>query len=80
MSDTGIVRRIDSLGRIVIPMEFRRTLGIHVHDQLGIRLEGDNIVIGRHSDTCAICGAEGEMVIVKDRCICPDCIGAVKRA
>lgn len=80
MSDTGIVRRIDSLGRIVIPMEFRRTLGIHVHDQLGIRLEGDQIVIGRHSDTCAICGAEGEMVTVKERSICPDCVGAVKRA
>lgn len=79
MSDTGIVRRIDSLGRIVIPMEFRRTLGIHVHDQLGIRLEGDQVVIGRHSDACAICGAEGDVVTVKDRVVCADCIGTVKR-
>ena len=79
MSDTGIVRRIDSLGRIVIPMEFRRTLGIHVHDQLSIRLEGESIVVGRHRDTCAICGAEGEMTAVKDRSVCADCVGAVKR-
>jgi transcriptional pleiotropic regulator of transition state genes len=78
MSDTGIVRRIDSLGRIVIPMEFRRTLGIHVHDQLSIRLEGEQIAIGRHRDTCAICGAEGDMVAVKDRSMCPACVGAVK--
>jgi transcriptional pleiotropic regulator of transition state genes len=79
MSDTGIVRRIDSLGRIVIPMEFRRTLGIHVHDQLGIRLEGDQIVIGRYTDNCAICGSDGDMTLVKDRAVCADCIGTVKR-
>lgn len=79
MGDTGIVRRIDALGRIVIPVELRRTLGINVHDPLSMRLDGDSIVIERYAASCAICGAEGEMVTVKDRAVCADCIGAVKR-
>ena len=79
MGDTGIVRRIDALGRIVIPVELRRTLGINVHDPLSMRLEGESIVIERYAASCAICGAEGEMVAVKDRAVCVDCVGAVKR-
>ncbi|MDZ4179019.1 MAG: AbrB/MazE/SpoVT family DNA-binding domain-containing protein, partial [Coriobacteriia bacterium] len=41
MNDTGIVRRVDDLGRIVIPMELRRTLGIHVKDPMSISVDGD---------------------------------------
>ncbi len=79
MADTGIVRRIDALGRIVIPVELRRTLGINVHDPLSMRLEDESIVIERSRASCAICGAEGPMVTVKDRAVCADCVGAVKR-
>jgi len=79
MGDTGIVRRIDALGRIVIPVELRRTLGINVHDPLAMRLENGSIIIERFRESCAICGAEGEMVTVKDRSVCVDCVGAVKR-
>jgi len=79
MGDTGIVRRIDALGRIVIPVELRRTLGINVHDPLSMRLDGDSVVIERYAASCAICGAEGEMVTVKDRAVCADCVAAVKR-
>jgi len=78
MGDTGVVRRIDALGRIVIPVELRRTLGINVHDPLSMRLEGDHIVIERYAASCAICGAEGEMVEVKDRAVCVDCVRTVK--
>lgn len=79
MGDTGIVRRIDSLGRIVIPVELRRSLGINVHDPLSMRLEGESIVVERSHASCAICGAEGEMASVKDRPVCAECVGAVKR-
>jgi len=61
-------------------VELRRTLGINVHDPLSMRLDGDSIVIERYAASCAICGAEGEMVTVKDRAVCADCIGAVKRS
>lgn len=80
MHDTGIVRRVDDLGRIVIPMELRRTLGIKVKDPMAIYVEGDRIILQKHRDACAICGeTENEMVDVKDRPICTECVTAVKR-
>ena len=79
MNDTGIVRRIDDLGRIVLPMELRRTLGIHVKDPLSISVDGDRIILQKHRDNCAICGNGGETVMVNDRAICLDCVALVKR-
>lgn len=79
MNDTGIVRHIDDLGRIVLPMELRRTLGIHVKDPISISVDGERIILQKHHDSCAICGGGGEMLTVNDRAICPDCVAAVKR-
>lgn len=80
MRDTGIVRRVDDLGRIVIPMELRKTLGINVRDPLAIFVEGDRIVLTKHKDSCAICGTtEGETTYVKGRPVCADCIQTVKK-
>lgn len=79
MSDTGIVRHIDDLGRIVIPMELRRTLGIHVKDPISISVDGDRIVLEKYHDRCAICGSSEETVVVRDRAMCAECIGLVKR-
>ena len=80
MNDTGIVRRIDDLGRIVLPMELRRTLGIRVKDPLSISVDGERIVLEKHHDGCAICGStSGETVVVNDRAICLDCVALVKR-
>ncbi|MDY0088256.1 MAG: AbrB/MazE/SpoVT family DNA-binding domain-containing protein [Coriobacteriia bacterium] len=78
MSDTGIVRRIDDLGRIVIPMELRRTLGIHVKDPMAIMVEGDRIILQKHKDVCAICGNPEGIVDIKGRPICSDCIRTIK--
>jgi len=80
MHDTGIVRRVDDLGRIVIPMELRRTLGIKVKDPMAIFVEGDKIILQKHRAACAICGAvDVEMLDVKDRQVCTDCVSAVKK-
>jgi len=79
MGNTGIVRRVDELGRIVIPMEYRRTLGIHVKDPLSIALEGERVIIQRFQDSCAICGSEKDVTEVKGRVICAECIDAVKK-
>jgi transcriptional pleiotropic regulator of transition state genes len=79
MNDTGIVRRIDDLGRIVLPMELRRTLGIKVKDPLSISVDGERIILEKHHDACAICGGNGETVAVADRAICLDCVAMVKR-
>lgn len=80
MHDTGIVRRVDDLGRIVIPMELRRTLGIKVKDPMAIFVEGDRIILTKHSDACAICGdTEAEKVDVKGRAVCTGCIDAIRK-
>lgn len=79
MSDTGIVRRIDDLGRIVIPMELRRTLGIRVKDPLSISVEGERIVLEKHHDSCVICGSEQGVQEVKGRPVCSECIAEIKR-
>jgi transcriptional pleiotropic regulator of transition state genes len=78
MTDTGIVRRVDDLGRIVIPMELRRTLGIHEKDPLSISVEGERIVLAKHHDACAICGSEDEVSTVKDRSVCADCVASIR--
>jgi AbrB family transcriptional regulator, transcriptional pleiotropic regulator of transition state genes len=78
MKDTGIVRRIDDLGRIVIPMELRRTLGIRVKDPISIMVDGDRIILQKHTDVCALCGSEEEIVTFKERPVCAGCISAIK--
>jgi len=79
MHDTGIVRRVDDLGRIVIPMELRRTLGIKVKDPIAIFVEGDRIILQKHRDVCAICGdADTEMITVRDRPVCTTCAAAIR--
>ena len=81
MRDTGIVRHVDDLGRIVIPMELRRTLGIHVKDPIAIFVEGERIILTKLKDSCAVCGdAKSEMTEIKGRSVCSDCVAAVKKA
>jgi AbrB family transcriptional regulator, transcriptional pleiotropic regulator of transition state genes len=80
MRDTGIVRRVDDLGRIVIPMELRRTLGIKVKDPMAIFVEGDRIILTRHKDACAICGVtDTDITEIKGRPVCSDCVTAIKK-
>jgi len=79
MSETGIVRRVDDLGRIVIPMELRRTLGIHVKDALSISVEGERIILEKYKDSCIICGDEKQIVAVKGRPLCAKCVADIKR-
>lgn len=79
MSDTGIVRRVDDLGRIVIPMELRRTLGINVKDPLSISVEGERIILEKYRDACVICGAQEEITQVKGRSVCAACVREIKK-
>lgn len=79
MTDTGIVRRVDDLGRIVIPMELRRTLGINVKDPISISTEGDRIILQKHRDSCAICGCEDCEHEIKGRAVCATCIAEIRK-
>lgn len=58
MKSTGIVRKVDDLGRVVIPIELRRTLGIGEKDSLEIFIDGDRIILKKYmaNMTCAVTG------------------------
>jgi len=79
MNDTGIVRRVDDLGRIVIPMELRRTLGIRVKDPISISVDKERIILEKFKESCILCGSEEEVDTVKDRPLCETCIGDIKK-
>ncbi|MEA5075980.1 MAG: AbrB/MazE/SpoVT family DNA-binding domain-containing protein [Coriobacteriia bacterium] len=78
MNDTGIVRRVDDLGRIVIPMELRRTLGIHVKDPLSISVDGERIILEKYRESCVICGSEEKVQPVRGRTVCATCIAEIR--
>lgn len=79
MSDTGIVRRVDDLGRVVIPMELRRTLGIRVKDPISIHVEGERIILQKHVDSCVICGDTEETALFKGRPLCTACVREIRK-
>jgi len=79
MGDTGIVRRVDDLGRIVIPMELRRTLGINVKDPMSISVEGERVILEKFRDACMFCGSRDDIETVKDHPVCKACLEDIKK-
>ena len=73
MKSTGIVRRIDELGRIVLPKELRRTLGIEFKDPMEIYLEGEKIILKKHYDACVFCGGIEDLTEFLGKHICGEC-------
>ena len=79
MKTTGITRRIDSLGRVVLPMELRRTLDINENDLLEIFTEGDRIVLRKYEPTCVFCEHAENVINYKGKNICPSCLEELKK-
>ncbi len=77
MKSTGIVRNVDELGRIVLPMELRRTLGIKQKDAIEIYVEGKNIVLKKYEPGCTFCGNKDELTSFKGKPVCLNCKGEV---
>jgi len=75
MKSTGVVRKIDELGRIVLPSELRRVFGIHEGDELEISVSGDQVILQKRQDLCTFCGAENPAVEYKGRRVCSSCAG-----
>lgn len=80
MKSTGIVRRMDELGRIVLPIEIRRTLDIAERDALEIYVEGDAIVLKKYFPACVFCGSMSETESFRGKNICLDCLNRLRRA
>ena len=74
MKSTGIVRKVDELGRIVLPIELRRTLDIAEKDTLEIYVEGSAIVLKKYRPTCVFCDSARDVSVFKGKNICPKCL------
>jgi transcriptional pleiotropic regulator of transition state genes len=74
MKATGIVRKVDELGRIVIPIELRRILDIDVKDPVEIFADGEYVMLKKFSPLCYLCGSQYNLVVFKEKNVCQDCI------
>ena len=74
MKSTGIVRKVDELGRIVIPIEMRRTLGVDSHDPIEMSVDGESIILRKYAPGCVFCGNPKEIIDFQGKRICRDCI------
>jgi len=76
----GTARRIDQLGRVVVPAELRKILGIRKGDLLDIRVEDGRLVLVKIEPECAICGGSDNLQKLHEKRICKDCVGELSPA
>lgn len=74
MKSTGIVRKVDELGRIVLPIELRRTLDIAERDSLEIYVDGSSIVLKKYQPACIFCDDAKDVEVYRGKNICPACL------
>lgn len=74
MQSTGIVRKVDALGRFVLPSELRQILEINENDPLEILREGNTIILKKYVPSCVFCGQSNANVTYKGRNVCADCL------
>jgi transcriptional pleiotropic regulator of transition state genes len=77
MKSTGIVRKVDELGRVVIPIELRRTLGIGEKDSLEIYVDGERIILKKYEPACIFCGNADQVIHFKGKMICNECVSDI---
>lgn len=73
MKSTGIIRRVDELGRVVIPIELRNKFDIKEKDQIEIYVDGTSIVLKKFEQNCIFCGNSKNLIQFKDKLICEKC-------
>lgn len=78
MKSTGVVRKVDELGRIVIPIELRRTMDIEEKDALEIFVDGERIILKKYEPACIFCGNAEDVVNYKGKNICNSCLNMLK--
>lgn len=79
MKSTGIVRKVDELGRVVIPIELRRTLDIARKDSLEIFVDSEKVILKKYAPACIFCGDANEVIDFKGKKICPRCMGDLNK-
>ena len=74
MKSTGIIRKVDDLGRIVLPIELRRTLDISERDELEIYMENDRIILQKFEPACIFCGSSRGLISHRRKNVCQECV------
>ena len=78
MKSTGVVRKVDELGRIVLPIEIRKVLDINVKDALEIFTDDDKIVLRKYFPACVFCGNADDIVYFNNKRVCTHCLENIK--
>lgn len=78
MKSTGIVRKVDELGRIVLPIELRRTLDIAEKDSLEIYVDDDSIILRKYQPACIFCDNAKDILTFKGKTVCRDCVRSLE--
>lgn len=78
MKTKGIVRKVDELGRIVLPVEMRRMLDVEVKDPVEITIEGDTVILRKHHPYCVFCSEAKSLIRYRGKLICEDCLRDLK--
>ncbi len=79
MKSTGIVRRIDELGRIVLPIELRNNLGIKTKDAIEIFVEEDRVILKKYEPACLFCGNADDVILYRGKLVCRKCYKEIAR-
>ncbi|MBO8171343.1 MAG: AbrB/MazE/SpoVT family DNA-binding domain-containing protein [Bacillaceae bacterium] len=78
MKATGMVRKVDELGRVVLPIELRRTMGIEIKDAMEIYVDNNKIILQKYQPACLFCDNADNIKYYKDKMICSECIDKIK--
>ena len=79
MKATGIIRRVDELGRIVLPMELRNKFGILEKDPMEIYVDGNCIILKKHEPNCIFCGSTKKLIEYEGKLVCEKCISNLQK-
>lgn len=79
MKAIGMARKVDELGRIVIPIETRRKMGINRGDMVEFLVDGDSVVVKKYLPTCTFCNETGNLKKYKGKDLCRRCLDEIRR-
>lgn len=79
MKSTGIIRRMDELGRVVIPIELRNKFDIQEKDQIEIYVDGKSIVLKKFEPNCIFCSSTKALISYNDKLICKKCADKISK-
>lgn len=80
MKSLGTVRRVDELGRIVLPIETRKRLGLEARDPVEIFVEKDRVILRKYEPACIFCGETNGVIEYREKKICKSCLAEMKKA